>query len=210
MTPTAPRRSGVCALAAVALALAIGPPLRAQELDVDRSADRLVRFVSSTQVDDFDGVTEGIDGYVLLDGEPLSASTGADGTELYLEVDLASIDTGIGLRNRHMRDNYLEVDEYPYASFRGSIASVAPRAGGGHQVTAAGTFTIHGVSREREITCDVTPAGEGYRAACAFQVLLSDHDIEIPKVMFLKLANEIQVEVEFTVSPAGNSAGGNP
>ena len=41
-------------------------------------------------------------------------------------------------------------------------------------------------------------------------MLLSDHDIEIPKVMFLKLANEIQVEVEFTVSPAGKSAGGKP
>ena len=80
-------------------------------------------------------------------------------------MDLASIDTGIGLRNRHMRDNYLEVEKYPYASFKGAIGAVQPSADGGGRVTASGTFTIHGVSREREITCDVTPVGEGYHAS---------------------------------------------
>jgi polyisoprenoid-binding protein YceI len=202
--------SAASAVAAMAVALAVGPPLRAQELDVDPSADRVVRFVSRSQVDEFEGVTDRIDGYVLLDGQPLSASTRRDATELYLEVDLASIDTGIGLRNRHMRDNYLEVDKYPYASFKGSIGVVQPSADGGGKVTASGTFTIHGVSRERDITCDVSPVGEGYHAECAFGVLLSDHDIEIPRVMFLKLANEIRVEVEFTVSPAGKNAEGKP
>jgi polyisoprenoid-binding protein YceI len=179
-------------------------------MTVDRSADRVARFISSTPVDEFDGVTENIDGYVLLDGQPLTASTGGDDTELYLEVDLASIDTGIGLRNRHMRDNYLEVEEFPYASFRGRITDVRPTAGGGGRVTASGTFSVHGVSREREIACDVAPAGRGYRARCAFPVLLTDHDIEIPKVMFLKLADEVQVEVEFTVAPADSGAGGKP
>jgi len=197
-------------LGAATLALALGPPLRAQELDVDSAAERVIRFTSRTQVDDFEGVTDRVDGYVLLDGTPLSASTGGDDTKLYFEVDLASLDTGIGLRNRHMRDNYLEVEKYPYASFEGKITSVEASPGGGGRVTASGTFTVHGVSREREIACDVTPSGEGYHTRCAFTVLLSDHDIEIPKVMFLKLANEIQVDVAFTVRPVGRDAGGNP
>ena len=202
--------SAASSLAAIAVAFAVGSSLHAQEMDVDRSANRIVRFISRSQVDEFEGVTDHIDGYVLLDGQPLSASTGGDDTELYLEVDLASIDTGIGLRNRHMRDNYLEVEKYPFASFKGSISAVQAGEGGAWKVMANGTFTIHGVSRDRETACDVTSVGEGYHAACGFQVLLSDHDIEIPKVMFLKLANEIRVEVEFTVSPAGKSAGGNP
>lgn len=197
-------------LGAATLALCLGPALHAQELDVDRSAKREIRFTSRTQVDEFEGVTDHIDGYVLLDGTPLSASTRGEGTELYLEVDLASLDTGIGLRNRHMRDNYLEVEEFPFATYQGSIASVEERPGGGARVTASGTFTVHGVPRERDVACDVTPAGEGYRARCAFTVLLSDHDIEIPRVMFLKLANEIQVDVAFTVRPVGDGGGGKP
>ena len=204
MRPILTGRSTASTLLVLTIALGSAPCLRAQEMQVDRSADREVRFVSRTQVDEFEGVTDRIDGYVLLDG-PLSGSTGGDDTELYLEVDLASLDTGIGLRNRHMRDNYLEVEQYPYAAYRGRITAVQPGVDGGARVTASGTFTVHGVSREREISCDVSPAGAGYRARCAFQVLLSDHDIEIPKVMFLKLANDIQVELEFTVSPSGGT-----
>jgi polyisoprenoid-binding protein YceI len=198
-------------LAATLLSFGVGPPsVAAQELQVDRDAQNVVRFTSRTQVDEFEGVTDKIDGYVLLDGEPLSATTGGDDTELYFEVDLASLDTGIGLRDRHMRDDYLEVKRYPYASFKGKITHTEVSGSGGAHVTAAGTFTVHGVSMEREIACDVTPTGPGYRTTCGFPVLLSDHRIDIPKVMFLKLSNEIQVDVQFTVSPAGNRPGRKP
>jgi hypothetical protein len=66
------------------------------------------------------------------------------------------------------------------------------------------------VGDERDVTCDVTPDGRGYHASCSFPVLLSDHHIKIPKVMFLKLANEIRVELDFTVTPAGGSSGELP
>ena len=208
-------RSSVAAtawgLALTVSCFGIGPPsVAAQELQVDPSAQNVVRFTSQTQVAEFEGVTDKIDGYVLLDGEPLSDTTGGDDTELYFEVDLASLDTGIGLRNRHMRDDYLEVEKYPYASFKGKIVHSEASGNGDARLTATGTFTVHGVSMDREITCDVTPTGPGYRAKCAFPVLLSDHHIEIPKVMFLKLSNEIQVDVEFTVAPAGSRPGRIP
>lgn len=203
-------RGRALALAAVAV-LCPGPrSVAAQELHVDRNAANVVRFISQTTVDEFEGVTDRIDGYVLLDGAPLSGRTGSGDTELYLEVDLASIDTGIGLRNRHMRDNYLETDEHPYATYRGRIVGTEDASDGGIRVLSRGTFEVHGVARERELTCDVAPAGAGYRARCAFPVLLGDHDIEIPRVMFLRLADEVRVEVEFTVVPAGDGPGGKP
>jgi polyisoprenoid-binding protein YceI len=184
--------------------------LAAQELHVDYGAGNVVRFISRTQVDEFEGVTDGIDGFVHLDGPGLPAGADGDDTDLYFEVDLASLDTGIGLRNRHMRDNYLEVDRYPYATFEGEVARLEPREGEAARITATGALTIHGISRKREISCDVLPTAQGYRARCAFPVLLSDHAIEIPSVMFLKLANEIDVRVELTVSPAGGHPDGKP
>lgn len=173
----------------------------AQEYHVDLDATNLVRFISKATIEDFDGVTERIDGYVLL-GDGGLAPGATEGSEFYLEVDLASLDTGIGLRNRHMRDNYLETDRFPYAVFSGRFASVEEVGNGGYRVVGEGDFTVHGVARRMEIPCDVAPAGRGYRARCAFQVLLSDFDIEIPKVMFMKLANEIRVELDFTMKPA--------
>ena len=184
------------------LALVFPTGLAAQQMyRVDLAGERLVRFVSSTTLDEFDGVTERIDGYALLDTPSLSSSTGEGDTELYFEVDLASIDTGIGLRNRHMRDNYLHVRDYPYATFLGEIASVEPMDDGAFRVTASGTMSIHGVDRPMRVPCEVSPWGRGYRARCAFQVMLTDFNIEIPRVMFMKLANEIRLELDFPLAP---------
>jgi polyisoprenoid-binding protein YceI len=176
---------------------------------VDRRAANVVRFTSRAATEEFQGVTERIDGYVLLDAPTLGPGSGSGATEIHLEVDLASLDTGIGLRNRHMRDRYLETAKHPFATFHGRILRSEATPGGPQRVTARGTLDIHGVTRPRDLTCNVEPRGPGYRAVCAFQVLLSDHRIEIPKVMFLKLANEIGLELDFVVTPAAPSSGGN-
>jgi polyisoprenoid-binding protein YceI len=192
---------------AVALALALPGPGSAQEFHVDRRADNVVRFISRASVEEFEGVTDRIDGYVLLDTGTLTPETGRGATEIWLEVDLASLDTGIGLRNRHMRDRYLETAQYPFATFRGTIVRTDADPAVAYRVTARGTLTIHGVARPRDLTCSVEPRTPGYRALCAFEVRLSDHQIEIPKVMFLKLANEISLELDFVVTPAGSPNG---
>ena len=202
-TPSKTAAPRVAALVALVAILAAAPGAFAQEYHVDLDADNQVTFISRASIEEFEGVTDRIDGYVLLDGPELTAETGGDDTEFYLEVDLASLDTGIGLRNRHMRDNYLEVEQYPYASYDGHIFRVERASGDAYQVVGRGTLSIHGVDRAREIVCTVSPDGEGYRSECSFQVLLSDHDIEIPKVMFLKLSNEIRLELSFRVQPAG-------
>jgi polyisoprenoid-binding protein YceI len=173
-----------------------------QEFHVDRNADNDVRFISEAPIEEVVGVTDRIDGYVLLNGPRLEAGSATEGTQLYLEVDLASLDTGLGLRNRHMRENYLEVEDFPYAFLEATIVRVEAVAAGGFRVTAQGVITIHGVEREMDIPCDVAERGEGYRVQCAFEVLLSDFEIEIPRLMFLKLANEVRLELDFTVQPA--------
>jgi len=184
--------------------LLVSSPMGAfgQEFHVDRDADNEVRFISQAPIEEVVGVTDRIDGYILLNGPRLEAGSALEGTQLYLEVDLASLDTGLGLRNRHMRDNYLEVKEFPYAVFDATIDRVEAAACGVFRVAAQGGLNIHGVERAREILCDVSERGEGYWVQCAFDVLLSDFDIDIPKMMFLKLANEVRLKLNFAVQPA--------
>ena len=196
-------------IAGVALLASAPPSLTAQEFQVDRSVDRVVRFTSRAAIEEIVGVTDRIDGYVVLDGPRLSAETGGDDTEVYFEVDLAGLDTGIGLRNRHMRDNYLEVGRYPYAMFAGRIVRTERTPSGDFRVAASGDFTVHGVARPREIMCRVAEVGASLRAQCDFEVLLSDHGIDIPKIMFLKVAEEIRLQLDFTVTAAGGG-GGHP
>lgn len=191
---------------AVVLAV-LGAPMRllgveyAQEYQVDLDAQNIVRFVSRATIEEFDGVTDRIDGFVLLAAERLEPGLSGDGTELYFEVDLASLDTGIKLRNRHMRDNYLEVREHPYATLEGRLGSVQEMGDGEFRVALVGTFTIHGVSQRASVACEASEEGAGYRVRCTWELLLSDYEIEIPKVMFMKLANEIRMELDFVLEP---------
>ena len=172
-----------------------------QAYQVALESDRLVRFTSSTAIDEFEGTTERLDGLVLLNTEELTDRTGGAESEIYFEVDLASLDTGIGMRDRQMRNSYLEVDRYPYAAFGGTIEQVVSLPGGMFQVTTHGILGIHGVEQERALTCNLATVNEGYRVNCSFSVFLSDHDIEIPKLMFLKLNNEIRMELNFILEP---------
>lgn len=159
-----------------------------------------VVFFSDAPLEDFEGVTDRIDGFVFLAGEGLGGETDLAESELYFEVDLASIDTGIGLRNRHMRNNYLETDEFPFAAFQGRVGELVRDPAGGFRAVASGTLTIHGVDQEREVSCTVDRDSGELRVRCAFSVMLSDHDIKVPKLMFMKIDEEMRLELDLFLS----------
>jgi polyisoprenoid-binding protein YceI len=171
------------------------------EYQVDPGQTNRVRFVSDAPLEDFEGVTDRIDGFLFLSGDGLEGETDLDSSEFYFEVDLASLDTGIGLRNRHMRDNYLETDDFPFTSFSGRVVRLDEDGPGRYRALTNGTFTVHGIERDREIPCTATSQDAGLRVQCAFQVALSDHDIPIPKLMFMKINEVIEVDLDFFLTP---------
>lgn len=173
-----------------------------QELHVERDSVRLVRFVSRAPLDNFDGVTTQIDGFVVLPGG-LKLGSPPSGSRLYLEVDLASIETGISLRDRHMRDNYLDTKDFPYATFEADISEVSQPTPGVFRVSASGGLAIHGVTTKRILTCETQDPVPPHRVACEFSVNLTDHDISIPSLMFMKIADEVRVSLEFLLAEPG-------
>lgn len=183
-----------------------GMGLGAQEFQVNLEREREVRFVSDAPLDDFEGVTSRIDGFLYLAGDGLGGETDLALSQFYFEVDLASIDTGIGLRNRHMRENYLETDQYPFASFQGKVTKLQADEAG-FSATAQGVLSIHGVERQRSIDCTGAQEGGALRVRCAFQVVLSDHDIPIPKLMFMKIEEVVDLTLDFFLNPAGTGRG---
>lgn len=187
--------------------LALPSPAHGQEFLVALEKENRVRFVSDAPLEDFAGTTGRIDGFLYLAGEGLEGSTDLSKSEFYFEVDLASLDTGIGLRNRHMRDNYLETDRFPMASFEGQISRLQGDESGGYRAIAHGILSIHGVERERDVDCLATRVETDLRIRCAFTVALSDHDIPIPKLMFMKIDEVMELDLDFFLSPAAGGEG---
>lgn len=140
-----------------------------------------VNFLSKASLNEFNGESDKLNGLIDLDQNLL---------DFY--VDLNTLDTGIGLRNKHMRDNYLETKEYPFAEFTGKMSSV-PTLNSGTKipVTAIGTFKIHGVERQIEVKGTLSKNAKGeLELEGGFNVFLSDYNIEIPKLVFYELAEK--------------------
>jgi polyisoprenoid-binding protein YceI len=145
-------------------------------------------------MDDFEGITDKIDGYIYWENDDFLRNS-----DLYFEVDLNSIDTGIGLRNRHMRENYLETDKYPFAHFKGKLVKAEKTSEGPVDVTADGTMFIHGVEKQISINGKMISDGNDFRLQADFITPLTDYNIEIPKLMFFKIDENMKLKVDFYI-----------
>ncbi len=102
----------------------------------------------------------------------------------------------VSTQKKHFNDNYLESDKYPQATFEGKIIeNIDLRRDGLYNVRAKGDLLIHGVIQERIIKCNLTIKNGLVSVKSNFVVLLSDHNIAIPKILDQKLASDIKVEV---------------
>ena len=172
----------------------------------------IVTFTSKAPLETVVGKTGEITGYIELDPADISGTSNAR-----LEVDLASLKTGIGLRDNHMRDQYLEVEKFPTATF---VLTEVKKAGKNSlqynvplDLTLIGDFTVHGVTRQVEVTAtaeylkesDETKArlpGDLLHITATFDVYLTEHDIKRPKFVILKLDDRQKIDLDFFASTA--------
>ncbi len=105
------------------------------------------------------------------------------------------------LQHEHFNENYLESKRYPRASFSGKIIETVDFSKDGtYSVRAKGKLQIHGREQERIVKGQLVVSGNRLRIQADFSVLLSDHDIRIPKIVYQKIAEEVQVRVEATLT----------
>jgi len=187
----------------LALLLTSAPLITAAEYDVDRSAKNVVKFISEAPLEEFEGVTDRIDGYVRWEGDQTPPDqTAWKSCELYFEVELNGLDTGIGMRNRHMREDFLETDKFPFASFKAHLKDLQKISDTLYTATAEGTFSVHGVDKPLSTTATVTSWPVGLRIQCNFEIKLPDYDIKIPKLLFMKINEVIRLQVNYYLKPA--------
>ncbi|MBU0690452.1 YceI family protein [bacterium] len=172
------------------------------------SKDTYVEFVSDAPLERIVGKTRTATGFVELN--PQSNGSGA---RAEIHVDLATLDTGVKLRDRHMRDNHLETDLYPEAVF--SLTSLKLPENGlianeRTLVSVKGRMKLHG--KEREITPEVyltlsdTSGESALRIESNFVILLEDYEIDRPQFLLMKLSREQQIHVDILTKTSQASA----
>ncbi len=101
------------------------------------------------------------------------------------------------LQREHFKENYLETDEFPKAVFQGKIIEkIDFQQEGTYNVRAKGKLLIHGVEQERILNSQLLVKNGKSTVRSTFTVKLSDHNINIPRVVHQKIAEEIAITVE--------------
>jgi polyisoprenoid-binding protein YceI len=171
---------------------------QARTFKVDSSASQ-AQFVSDAPLEKFTGTSRKVSGEISVDPNRAAQAKGN------IKVEVASIKTGIDLRDEHLRrDNWLDATRYPNIEFAVSkVAGVEKlKAGEAVDATVSGKLTMHGVAKDVTAKVKVrwTPAeagkGDALHITGSFTIKLEDHKVSIPSIVALKVAPEILVNLD--------------
>lgn len=146
-------------------------------------------FHSEVPLHSFTGVSDDLVGFINL----------ADSTVDFY-IDLETLETGIGKRDKDMRET-LQTDEYPFAEFFGKLISdFDPNNDSPQPVTVRGEFEMHGVSKVVEIDGTLQNTSEGLKVNASWTLNIEDYDIEPPGILFYRVDENQDIEVEATLT----------
>ncbi len=136
-----------------------------------------------------------------IEGTTPDLSVADDGVNVVITVPLANLSTGIGLRDHHMKEKYLEVQKYPSATL--TIARSAlkfPRSGEQAEADVPGSVQIHGQTRTTTVHYDAKGDGSSLSARGVFHVNMNDFGITVPTYLGVTVKPEVDVSASFHVT----------
>ena len=134
-----------------------------------------------------------------IEGKTQQLSLSEQEGELLLDVPLSSVDTGIGLRNRHML-GYLDATHHPEAELQVPRSAVSfPQPGKTVEADAQGTLTIHGVSRPCSVHYRLEQRQPGeYRVHATTGIDVRDFAIDVPSYLGVHVDPAVAIQVDFS------------
>ena len=178
-------------------------------LSTSRDGKNVIKFASKAPLETIEGVTSRIDGDVEVDLADAATAAGQ------FEVDLTTLKTGIDMRDQHLRERFVHTDSFPKAVFKlikvTKAGAKAMADGQPVNIEAQGEMTIHGVTKPVSVSGTVTYMKESEETGArlpgdllhvdvSFPILLSDFNIERPKMLFMKLSDKVGIAVDVFVS----------
>jgi polyisoprenoid-binding protein YceI len=161
-------------------------------------------FESQATLETIHGTTTKVAGSIVADPRDAGAA------KVEINIDLASLETGIAMRNQHMRERFLQTSDFPTATFK-SVGIVLPKAVEPNKPiegTIRGDFTVHGVTKqitvplrvvyipESELTKSSRGPGDWIHATTNFTIKLGDYGIAVPQQLMLKLADSVDIKLD--------------
>ncbi len=150
-----------------------------------------ISFFSETPVENISAINKSA-------GAVLNTAT----NEIAVSSKISAFDFSNKLMQEHFNENYMESEKYPTSIFRGKIVeTVDYTKDGTYNVTAKGQLIIHGVAQPRELKGVLVIENKKINLTSNFDVRLTDHKIDVPKLVFTKIAEVISVKSKYSLTP---------
>jgi polyisoprenoid-binding protein YceI len=135
-----------------------------------------------------------------LEGKTNELRVSDDGQKVVFTVPLAKLETGISLRDRHMREKYLEVEKYPDAVLEVPWSGIkVPEPGKTVTDKTKGTMSLHGKTKEVAVNYTVAAMGNTYQVTGTVPLNIKDFDINVPSYLGVTVKPDIETNVAFSV-----------
>jgi polyisoprenoid-binding protein YceI len=145
-----------------------------------------ITFRATSRLMNADGRFSRFSGDVVVDPAALT------GARISLTIDAASLDTGIEMRDKHLRSaDFFEVERFPTVTFQSVRVEAA-----GRRATVVGRQTLHGVTREIAVPIDVQIADTALVASGEFIVNRGEYAINYNSFVN-PIGNEVRVAFTF-------------
>lgn len=174
----------------------------------DKAGRNQTSFFSTTPLEDITGLSGGVQGSVSFNVTDIKTLKGK------LTVPVASIKTGIDLRDEHMRSaGWLDSEKYPEITFEiKKVSDVKVVADNKVTAKVTGNYTMKGVTKEVTAGATLTyldesdqtksrAPGDLLGVQAKFNVKLSDYGVN-NKVVGQKVSENIEVSVNIVGSNA--------
>lgn len=122
------------------------------------------------------------------------------GNDVTVVVPLGQLSTGIALRDKHMKEEYLETQKYPSAELKVSRADFKPpSSGAAAQSEIKATLRLHGQEKPLVVNYQTKPVQGGYEIAGSFRLSMADYGIAVPVYLGVTVKPDVEIAASFKV-----------
>ena len=100
------------------------------------------------------------------------------------------------LMQEHFNENYLESDIFPKSTFEGKIIDPKEYIKGKSNTVVEGDLTIHGATKKVIVEGYLLQKKNKVHIQATFSINLKDYNIEIPKIVFYNIAENIEINID--------------
>jgi polyisoprenoid-binding protein YceI len=145
-----------------------------------------VTFNATSRLMNAEGQFHRLSGEVTVDPKDLTTA------KVTLSIEAGSIDTGIGMRDSHLRsEDFFDIKKFPSITFESQRVE-----GSGRRVNVYGQLTIHGVTRDIEVPVEIAMSDVALTAKGEFVINRRNYGMNYESYLN-PVGNDVRVQFTF-------------